>query len=98
MTLNELSEQVILKRMKTIIPGSLDVTDYDEELLAKQLELDIVTITLIKETGPQALPQDYTRSVKRSENQEGKFQRLTKELELIALEHKRDLQEIFEEF
>lgn len=57
--------------------------------------MDIVTITLRKEDETK---NEYSRSVKRSENKLGKFERLRKELEIIALEFGRDVDEVLMEF
>jgi hypothetical protein len=34
------------RRMETILPTDLDLTDYDPELLKKQLDLELVMVTL----------------------------------------------------
>jgi len=88
---------MITERMKRIQPSALDTIDYDRDLLEKQLELDKVTIFLKADmSSPE--PQDYIRTITRTENKLGKFERLRKELEAIALEYNRDVDELLLEF
>lgn len=77
--------------MKQILPTDIDLTDYETEDLNKQLELETVLITLTKETNPDSKPQDYKRVVARMENQEGKFERLQRELQKIGQEYEVEM-------
>ena len=72
-------------RMRKLLPQNLDLTDYDRDLLAKQLDLEKVMITLTKEEKKDEdvlMAQDdeqvqyYVRTVVRQTNEEGMFSRL----------------------
>ena len=62
-------EEQTNRRMKAIIPTDLEITDYDEEMMSKNLELQLVEVTITKEPYiDQSRPQLYKRTVERSDN------------------------------
>jgi hypothetical protein len=65
--------------MTKFLPSNFDLVDYDYDLLKKQLQLEIVKITLDKDDEKAQeleVPLYYRRSVERSSNEEGMFNRL----------------------
>lgn len=77
------------KRWSSFHGKPIDRTQYDKEMLGKQLDLEIVTITLTKNGGKEVLEKDggqcgpdyYKRTTSRAPNEEGRYRRLIKELE-----------------
>jgi hypothetical protein len=97
-------EESLKVRMKKFIPGNIDLVDYDRELLQKQLELQIMEITLKRDAEreaeadhPQGMPY-YVRHVRRENNEEAMFRRLQEELSQIAKEYDRTEETINEMF
>ena len=73
------------KRWSSFHGKPIDRTQYDKELLEKQLDLETVTKTLTKNGGKDVQEKDaatnYKRTTSRAPNEEGRFRRLLKELE-----------------
>ena len=87
-TLEQLGQLFFRKRIKTYIPRTFDVPAYEKEELAKQMDLEIMTITINPDTyrphTNQFLNAKIYRTITREKNEEGQFRRLTIELEEIA--------------
>ncbi len=64
------------QRHKIYLPKDFDLVEYDQQLLEKQIELEIMRI--------KVNPGSNAREVTRQPNEIGKFNRLTRELEGIA--------------
>lgn len=80
-TIEEMSEHQLRQRMKAYVPKDFDLPDYDRVMFDKQMELEIVNITLtVHEEGDQS----HSRHIIREQNQEGIFRRLMRELEEFA--------------
>lgn len=90
------------KRMKTYIPRDCDLPTYEKEEFERQMELEIMKITLNFETyKPQSnnylVPRLY-RTVTREENEEGKFKQLEKDLRNISREYGVAFEKICDDF
>jgi len=73
--------------MKVFVPTNYDLVDYDRDLMNKQLELEVMEITMTRDAGKEKeyeVPCYYKRSVVRYSNEEGMFMRLQRELAEIA--------------
>jgi hypothetical protein len=79
--------------MKIVMPTNFDLTDYDKELLSKNLDIETVQVTLKRDAEREADPENpngqpfYVRSVARFQNEEGTFKRLQMDLERIGQEY-----------
>ena len=93
-TLEEFAEHLVSKRHKVYIPTDFDLIDYDSHQLKKQIEFDKMTIT-ITDTNCPDLPTGIKRYVTRQEDMEAKFRRLNEELESIAKQYSREIDEIY---
>lgn len=65
--------------MKKFIPTNFDLVDYDKELLKKQLDLEIVRITLDRDSEREfryCVDKHFTRTVVKMPNDDGMFNRL----------------------
>lgn len=65
--------------MKKFIPSNLDLVDYDKELMKKQLDLEVMEITLTRDeekAKEYEISDYYRRTIKRYPNEEGMFNRL----------------------
>ena len=88
-------------RNKKIHPTQIDRIQYDSEVLQKQMDLEEMTITLapdeklkellLGEFKGQCQGLAYRRTVKRVNNEEGKFNRLLRELTALASEFGKDV-------
>ena len=93
-TLDEVFEAKMKQRASKFHGKPIDRTQYDKELLEKQLDLETVTITLHEEFNNvkqvyndkefQSALKAYKRSTTREPNEEGKYRRLIKEIEDLA--------------
>ena len=89
------------------LPGKpLDRTQYDKELLEKQLDLETIRVTLTKTGGKEILIKNegqcgqdhFKRTTTREPNEEGRYRRLIKELDEIANQYGIALDEIMSKF
>ena len=65
--------------MKRFLPTNFDLVDYDKELLKKQLDLEIVRITLERDAEREeryCVDKYYSRKVEKMANEDGMFKRL----------------------
>jgi len=92
--LEEFAEHLVSKRHKIFIPTDFDLIDYDSHQLRKQIEFDKMTIT-ITETDSPDVSTGIKRYVTRQEDMEAKFRRLNEELESIARQYGREIDEIY---
>lgn len=102
-------EQKVSKRLTLFHAKPLDRTQFDKELLAKQLDLETVKITMhdedekvreafIYDCQGQCENQPYRRHIIRETNQEGKWKRLINELEEMAQNYGIDFDEALKIF
>lgn len=78
-TIESVLEEQLAKRMKKFIPTDFDLVDYDKELLKKQLDIQSIKVTLIKDDEKAKeydMPNYYEREVRKVQNEEGMFARL----------------------
>lgn len=73
------------------MPSNVDTTEYDRHLFQKYLDLEIMRI---KVHPPQSQDLKIVREVTRERNETGIFQRLMGELNAIAKEYRRELDEV----
>ena len=86
------------KRLALFHNKPIDRTQFDQELLDKQLDLETLSIELkdnetdkfqqqYEKNGGQCSGTGYRRIIERETNEEGKFKRLIKELEDMAKQY-----------
>ena len=91
-------EKKMGKRLALFHNKPIDRTQFDKETLAKQLDLETLTIELrdnegneVKEqyesNGGQCTGKGYKRRIEQYANEEGKYMRLIKELEDMAQQY-----------
>lgn len=83
--------------MKKFIPTDFDLVDYDQELFKKQIDLETVQITISRDEEKEQeyeVAEYFSRTVKRFDNEEGMFNRLQLELQVIAQEYGVDDEKI----
>ncbi len=93
-SLEDFAEHLVSKRHKVFVPSDFDLTDYDSVQLKKQIEFDKMTIK-ITDTKSSETPTGIKRYVTRQEDMEAKFRRLNDELESIAKQYSREIDEIY---
>ena len=83
------------------MPTNFDLVDYDKELLKKQLDLEIVRITLERDAEREeryCVDKYYSRKVVKMENEDGKFKRLCLELDQMSQEYGVHIEEVHKMF
>lgn len=73
--------------MKKFLPSNYDLVDYDKEILKKQLDLEIVRVTMERDAEREeryCVDKFYSRKVVRMPNEDGMFKRLQLELEQMS--------------
>lgn len=83
-------ENLLSQRMRKFVPTNFDLVDYDKELFKKQIDLEIVEITLNRDAEKEKEYEQvpfYTRTVNRCANEEGMFKRLQQELLVIGKQY-----------
>ena len=93
-TIDAIFERKMSKRLSKFHAKPIDRTQYDKELLQKQLDLEIIKIyiTIQDDSIKQAFLQEhgqcnmkpYKRTTTKETNEEGKYQRLIAEIENMA--------------
>lgn len=94
-TLDSIFEKKMNRRLARFHAKPLDRTQYEKELLEKQLDLETIIISLheedasvkqafLRECGGQCGSKPYKRTTKKEANEEGRFRRLIKEIEEMA--------------
>ena len=107
-TLDAIFEKKMSKRLAAFHAKLLDRTQFDDALLRKQLDLEIINVTMVddvndwftkefRHTG-QCTHRAYERTVTRETNEEGRFRRLGLELEQISKEYGVDYEKVIEMF
>jgi hypothetical protein len=107
-TMDAICERKMSKRLSKFHAKPIDRTQYDKELLSKQLDLEIIKIFItvqdesvktafLKEQG-QCKMLPYKRTTTKETNEEGKYQRLIKELEDLAHQYGLELEKALEIF
>lgn len=97
-TLDGMFERQMKKRLNMFHARPIDRTQYDKDILSKQMDLETMRITLNKEENRmkqtfvneydgQCGEVAYTRKITREQNEEGKWKRLIKEIEDMAHSH-----------
>jgi len=85
-------EKKMQKRLATYHNKPIDRTQFDHDMLCKQLDLEVLNITLADNednkareqylsNGGQCFGSGYKRNIVRETNEEGKWKRLINELE-----------------
>ena len=107
-TIDAIFERKMSKRLSKFHAKPIDRTQYDKELLNKQLDLEIIKIyiTIQDDSIKQAFLQEhgqcsgkpYKRTTTKETNEEGKYQRLIKELEDLAHQYGIELEKALEIF
>jgi hypothetical protein len=100
-------EKLIQRRLARFHGSLIERTQFDQETLEKQLDLEVITITLEDEKDEmkkeftelgQCVNQPYSRKIFREDNEEGRCMRLYKDLSDIAKEYGVDEEKCFELF
>lgn len=107
-TLDQVFERKMSKRLSKFHAKPIDRTQYDKELLQKQLDLEIIKIyiTIQDDSLKKAFLQEhgqcnmkpYKRTTTKETNEEGKYQRLISELEETAHQYGIELEKALEIF
>ena len=87
--------------MKKFIPSDLDLTNFDKELLKKQLDLETVTITLERDAIKEeryCVDKYYSRKVDKKPNEDGMFKRLMADLDVISQQYGVNIEEVHKIF
>ena len=96
------------KRLSRFHAKPIDRTQYDKELLNKQLDLEIITVKItvqddslkqafLIEQG-QCTSKPFKRTTTKETNEEGKYRRLIKEIEDMAQEYGLEMEKALELF
>jgi len=85
------SECLESQRHKLYVPSNVDTTEYDKHLFQKYLDLEIMRV---KVQPAQTQDVKIVREITRERNEPGIFGRLMGELNVIAKEYRRELDEV----
>ena len=102
-------EKKVKYRLSKFHAKPIDRTQFDKELLEKQMDLETMKITLqdeddkvrdvfLNECGGQCSHQPYKRVISRETNEEGRFKRLMTEIEQMANQYGVSLDDALETF
>lgn len=108
-TLDSIFEKKVKYRLSKFHAKPIDRTQFDRELLQKQMDLETMKITLqdeddkvkdvfLNECGGQCCHQPYKRVISRETNEEGRFKRLMNEIEQMANQYGVSLDYALETF